>query len=160
MSDHVLRPEIVRELNQVSHFGHAPRVRELVTEAGQAIEEERYEDAIEPLLQAKTKAPRSTYVRELLGIAFYRLERWREAARELAAYRRLSDRRDRDPEYADSERALGRPEKAVEVLSFKDPSAGKVGPVAWQMHNPGLFDEFKDVTIEADPQEHDLITLR
>jgi hypothetical protein len=50
--------------------------------------------------------------------------------------------------------------KAVEVLAFKDPRAGKVGPIAWQMHNPGLFDEFKDVTIEADPKEHELITVR
>jgi len=38
--------------------------------------------------------------------------------------------------------------KAVEVLDFKDPAAGRVGPVAWQMHNAGLFDEYKDVTIE------------
>jgi tetratricopeptide (TPR) repeat protein len=33
----------------------------------------------------------------------------------------LSDKRDRDPEYADSERALGRPEKAIEVLSDLGP---------------------------------------
>ena len=39
--------------------------------------------------------------------------------------------------------------QAVEVLDFKDPAAGKVGPVAWQMHNAGLFDEYKDVTIES-----------
>jgi hypothetical protein len=39
--------------------------------------------------------------------------------------------------------------KAVEVLAFKDPAAGKAGPIAWQMHNPGLFDEYKDVSIEA-----------
>ena len=32
---------------------------------------------------------------------------------------------------------------AVEVLSFQD--AGRVGPIAWQMHNAGLFDEYKDV---------------
>jgi Domain of Unknown Function (DUF1080) len=38
--------------------------------------------------------------------------------------------------------------KAVEVLDFKDPAAGKVGPIAWQMHNAGLFDEYKDVSIE------------
>ena len=50
--------------------------------------------------------------------------------------------------------------KAVEVLAFKDPRAGKVGPIAWQMHNPGLFDEFKDVTIEPDLKEHGLITVR
>jgi hypothetical protein len=42
--------------------------------------------------------------------------------------------------------------KSVEVLDFRDPAAGKVGPIAWQMHNPGLFDEYKDVTIELDPR--------
>ena len=50
--------------------------------------------------------------------------------------------------------------KAVEVLAFKDPAAGKPGPIAWQMHNPGLFDEYKDVTIETDPTEDELITTR
>jgi hypothetical protein len=48
--------------------------------------------------------------------------------------------------------------KAVEVLDFKDPAAGKPGPIAWQMHNAGLFDEFKDVTVEVDPK--DLITVK
>jgi 3-keto-disaccharide hydrolase len=43
--------------------------------------------------------------------------------------------------------------KAVEVLAFKDPAAGKPGPIAWQMHNAGLFDEFKDVTVTADPHD-------
>jgi len=47
--------------------------------------------------------------------------------------------------------------KAVEVLDFKDPAAGKTGPVAWQMHNAGLFDEYKDVTIEPDPKSGDLL---
>jgi hypothetical protein len=51
-------------------------------------------------------------------------------------------------------------EKAVEVLDFKDPAAGKPGPIAWQMHNAGLFDEYKDVTIEPDPKDDDLITVR
>jgi hypothetical protein len=45
--------------------------------------------------------------------------------------------------------------KAVEVLDFKDPTAGKVGPIAWQVHNPGLIDQFKDVTIEVDPKDND-----
>ena len=45
--------------------------------------------AIDALLEAKVKAPRSTYVRELLGLAFYHLGRWKEAARELAAFRRM-----------------------------------------------------------------------
>ena len=42
---------------------------------------------------------------------------------------------------------------AVEVLDFKDATAGKAGPIAWQMHNAGLFDEYKDVTIESDPKD-------
>jgi hypothetical protein len=49
---------------------------------------------------------------------------------------------------------------AVEVLDFKDAAAGKVGPIAWQMHNAGLFDEYKDVTIELDPKDDDLITVK
>jgi hypothetical protein len=48
--------------------------------------------------------------------------------------------------------------KAVEVLDFKEPSAGKVGPIALQMHNAGLFDEYKDVSIEVDPKEDRLVT--
>jgi len=50
--------------------------------------------------------------------------------------------------------------KAVEVLAFEDPSAGRVGPIAWQMHNAGLVDEYKDVTIELDPKDDALITVR
>lgn len=48
--------------------------------------------------------------------------------------------------------------KAVEVLDFSDPTAGKAGPVAFQMHNAGLFDEYKDITIEVNPTINDLIT--
>jgi hypothetical protein len=48
--------------------------------------------------------------------------------------------------------------KAVEVLDFNVPEAGKTGPIAWQMHNKGLFDEYKDVSIESDPKVDRLIT--
>jgi hypothetical protein len=48
--------------------------------------------------------------------------------------------------------------KAIEVLDFKDGTAGRVGPIALQMHNAGLFDEYKDVSIELDPKEDALIT--
>jgi hypothetical protein len=49
--------------------------------------------------------------------------------------------------------------KAHEVLKFNDPTAGKHGPLAWQTHNKGLFDEYKDVRIEVDPVKDRLITL-
>jgi len=50
--------------------------------------------------------------------------------------------------------------KAVEVLDFNVPDAGKTGPIAWQMHNKGLFDEYKDVSIEVDPKVDDLLTVK
>ena len=49
--------------------------------------------------------------------------------------------------------------KAYEVLDFKDATAGKRGPIAWQMHNKDLFDEYKDVRIEENPSENRLVTV-
>ncbi|HEY2880840.1 MAG TPA: DUF1080 domain-containing protein [Pirellulales bacterium] len=49
---------------------------------------------------------------------------------------------------------------AVEVLSFDVPEAGRKGPIAWQIHNKGLLDEYKDVSIEVDPKVDELITVR
>ena len=48
--------------------------------------------------------------------------------------------------------------KAVEVLTFNDPAADKLGPLAWQMHDKELCDEYKDVRIEENPPHHSLIT--
>lgn len=50
--------------------------------------------------------------------------------------------------------------KAVELLDFQDLTAGKAGPIAWQIHNAGLFDEYKDITIEVNPKVDDLITVK
>lgn len=50
--------------------------------------------------------------------------------------------------------------KALEVLRFSDPTAGQNGPIAWQIYNAALFDEFKDVSIEVDPKVDDLITTK
>lgn len=108
--------EVKRELDQVSHRGKAPLVKKALEEATEAFEDGRFEDAVGAALRAKGEAPRSPTVRELLGLAYYRLGRFREAARELAAYKRLSDRRDQDHVYADCERALERPEKALQIL--------------------------------------------
>jgi hypothetical protein len=58
--------------------------------------------------------------------------------------------------------AVARPvgSKAVEVLRFKVPEAGKAGPIAWQMHNKGLFDEYKDVRVEVNPTTDELLTTK
>jgi hypothetical protein len=50
--------------------------------------------------------------------------------------------------------------KAVEVLQFKVLEAGKAGPIAWQMHNKGLFDEYKNVRVEVNPESDELITTK
>lgn len=50
--------------------------------------------------------------------------------------------------------------KAVQVGTFRDSTAGRKGPFAFQMHNGGLFDEYKDITIEVDPVVNDLITTK
>jgi 3-keto-disaccharide hydrolase len=48
--------------------------------------------------------------------------------------------------------------KAIENLDFHDSTAGKAGPIAWQMHNADIFDEYKDVVIEMNPAVDDLLT--
>ena len=48
--------------------------------------------------------------------------------------------------------------KPVEVLRFHDPAAGRTGPIALQMHNAGLFDEYKGIFIETDPANEDVTT--
>jgi hypothetical protein len=49
---------------------------------------------------------------------------------------------------------------AVEILRFKDGSAGRDGPFALQMHNKGLFDEYANIAIEENPVKDDLITTK
>ena len=50
--------------------------------------------------------------------------------------------------------------KGIEVLHYKDATAGKKGPFALMMHNPGLFDEFKDFWVEIDPVGDELVTMK
>jgi tetratricopeptide (TPR) repeat protein len=72
--------------------------------------------AVEAARVAKRLAPRSGAVREVLGIALYQAERYREALRELQAYRRMTGRLDQNHLIADSHRALGAPEKAIDPV--------------------------------------------
>ena len=50
--------------------------------------------------------------------------------------------------------------RAVEVLDFKVPDAGRKGPFALQMHNKGLFDEYANIAIEENPTSDELITTK
>jgi tetratricopeptide (TPR) repeat protein len=85
----------------------------LVEEAVMALAEGDPVRAERSATSVKALAPRSAAAREVLGLALYQQERFREAIRELQAYRRMSGRRDQNHVIADSHRALGAPERAV-----------------------------------------------
>jgi len=151
--------DIASEIRQVAHFGHASDVRDAMLSAATAFEEGRLDEAVELLEGAKKHAPRSPSVRELAGLVHYHRGDWRGAARELAAYRRLSGRYDQDPVYADALRALGRPEKAAEVLAVLP--ADEVSEEVYQeglivrsgaLRDLGRFDEAVEV-LRAGPLE-------
>jgi tetratricopeptide (TPR) repeat protein len=63
--------------------------------------------------KAKAMAPRSASVREVLGMAYYGVGRWREALTELKAYKRMTGRHDQNHLIADCLRGLDRPTEAV-----------------------------------------------
>jgi hypothetical protein len=50
--------------------------------------------------------------------------------------------------------------KAIEVLNFRDPAAGRKGPFALQMHNAGLFDEYANIAVEQEAKDRELITTK
>jgi tetratricopeptide (TPR) repeat protein len=95
--------------------GQADRAAKAFEEAISLLDRGRPGPAVAYAEEAKAMAPRSGAVREVLGISLYQVERYREALRELQAYRRITGRADQNHLIADSHRALGSPEKAVEV---------------------------------------------
>jgi hypothetical protein len=66
-------------------------------------------------LAAGRRAGRIAVVRESVGITAYALGEFELALRELRTYRRISGRDDQLPLMVDSERGIGRPEKALEL---------------------------------------------
>ncbi|GHF10832.1 hypothetical protein [Pseudolysinimonas yzui] len=66
-------------------------------------------------LAAGRRAGRIAVVRESVGITAYALGAFELALRELRTYRRISGRDDQLPLMVDSERGIGRPEKALEL---------------------------------------------
>jgi tetratricopeptide (TPR) repeat protein len=79
---------------------------------------------------ARKHGPRVAVIREALGIAAYRSGKYAEALAELRAARRISGNQDHWPMMADCERALGRPDKALQMAAAPEVAelsrAGKV----------------------------------
>lgn len=70
--------------------------------------DDRFAAALPHLRKAKTLAPRSSTVRELLGLSAYRTNNWDEALRELRTFRRLTGDLIHMPIEMDCLRAMGK----------------------------------------------------
>lgn len=117
-----VRDEIIRSTpkdRREPAMSHLTRGMELFAD-------ERYPAALQDLREAKKLSPRSSTVRELLGLSAYRSTRWEEALRELRTFRRITGDLIHYPVEMDCLRGLGRGEdviKAWERLQEYDISA-------------------------------------
>jgi len=84
--------------------------------AGRLIDDEP-ELALEHARYARTRASRVAVVREAAGLTAYHAGEWAEALAELRAVRRMTGAQAHLPVMADCERAIGRPERALELAA-------------------------------------------
>ncbi len=107
----------------------ADRLDARLKDAGKAFRRERFEEARSLLRPLAEQAPTAESVRELLGLTYYRLGRWKLAVTELEAFRSLSSSTEQHPVLADCYRALGRHGKVAELweeLRAASPAAALV----------------------------------
>jgi tetratricopeptide (TPR) repeat protein len=90
--------------------------------AGRLLEEEP-ELALAHALAARRLASRIAPVREAVGLAAYRAGEWQTAVAELRTYHRMTGRQTHLAVLADCERALGRPERAIDIYRGADRDA-------------------------------------
>lgn len=105
--------EVVSELRQTARAGKAEPAIARLERAAELLERGDARGAATEAQKAKELAPRSAAVREVLGLAYYRLDRFREALTEMQTYRRMSGRADQNHIIADCLRSIGRPDRAV-----------------------------------------------
>ena len=98
------RDELIRALGGQK----GARANERLRDAAHAFERERFDEARKLLKPIADQAPQAASVRELLGLTLYRLGRWKEAARELEAFRDFTGSTEQNPVLADCYRALKR----------------------------------------------------
>ncbi|WP_435869751.1 Replicase polyprotein 1ab [Actinoplanes xinjiangensis] len=87
--------------------------------AGQIIDEDS-ELALSHAIAARRLASRIAVVREAVGLAAYAAGDWTTAIAELRTYHRMTGRQTHLAELADCERALGRPERAIDLFRGAD----------------------------------------
>ena len=97
----------------------ADRVSRHLVAAGQIIDEDA-ELALQHAIAARRIASRIAVVREAVGLAAYAAGDWATAIAELRTYHRMTGKQTHLAEIADSERALGRPERAIDLFRGAD----------------------------------------
>jgi tetratricopeptide (TPR) repeat protein len=99
--------------------GVAEQVQLRLVAAGEALDEDP-ETALAHALVARRLASRIPAVREAAGLAAYRAGEWQTAIGELRTYHRMSGHSTHVAVLADCERALGRPERAIDLYRAAD----------------------------------------
>jgi hypothetical protein len=100
----------------------ADRVARHLVAAGQIIDDDA-ELALQHAVAARRIASRVAVVREAVGLAAYAAGDWATAIAELRTYHRMTGRQTHLAEIADCERALGRPERAIDLYRGADRTA-------------------------------------
>ena len=109
----VLPRDVIAELSTLNER-IGPQVQAHLSAAYVLLTEDP-DEALRHAVAARKLAPRLAIVREALGIAEYHAGHFQDAQKELRAARRISGRDDTLPLIADCERALGHPEKALDI---------------------------------------------
>jgi tetratricopeptide (TPR) repeat protein len=110
-----LDPSIKREMRSLAK-NTAETVAGQLVAAGMLLESDP-EAALQHARAARRMASRVASVREANGLAAYAAGEYSEALAELRAHRRMSGLAHHIPVMADAERALGRPDKAIVLLT-------------------------------------------
>lgn len=111
-----LPDDVVKELHTTARPGKGEILVKVFADAAAAFQAGDFDEAIKLGDQAKHMALRAVSIREFLGLAYYQQGRWQEAARELNTFRRISGTSEQNPVLADSYRAMGKPDKALEYV--------------------------------------------
>ncbi|MGB3827953.1 MAG: hypothetical protein WA962_04185 [Ornithinimicrobium sp.] len=105
---------IHRELRTLSKENADGVARHLLA-VSESLEAEELDRALAHAQTAVRRAGRVPIVREMLGVVHYRREEWTKALSEFRTARRMSGSHHLLPLIADTERGLGRPERAIEL---------------------------------------------
>lgn len=113
---HALPRDLVEEVRRTARPPQGDQALSALERAVELLARGDAQGAMREGEKAKALAPRSSAVREALGLAYYGQERWRDALREMQAYRRMTGRLDQNHIIADCYRGLAQPDRAIPVV--------------------------------------------